>query len=139
MVFINHVHTLVCCLISVPYHSPSFSFFRVCVCRWPRIPTERATALDFGATPVNESKVHTHSHKTHPSFLLFNQSVKLPKDSHLSLFPQIKNFTLKNPTASVVSVEIRTLSSYPAPLEALDLLTKWYAMTRPFSAQETPH
>ncbi|KAG7314166.1 hypothetical protein KOW79_022662 [Hemibagrus wyckioides] len=63
-------------------------------CRWPRIPTERATALDFGATPVNESK--------------------------------IKNFTLKNPTASVVSVEIRTLSSYPAPLEALDLLTKWF-------------
>ncbi|KAK3507747.1 hypothetical protein QTP70_035010, partial [Hemibagrus guttatus] len=63
-------------------------------CRWPRIPKERATALDFGATPVNESK--------------------------------IKNFTLKNPTASVVSVEIRTLSSYPAPLEALDLLTKWF-------------
>ncbi|XP_060720169.1 transmembrane protein 131-like isoform X1 [Tachysurus vachellii] len=63
-------------------------------CRWPRIPTERANALDFGATPVNESK--------------------------------IKNFTLKNPTSSVVSVEIRTLSSYPAPLEALDLLTKWF-------------
>ncbi|XP_017316559.1 transmembrane protein 131-like isoform X2 [Ictalurus punctatus] len=63
-------------------------------CRWPRLPTEHATALDFGATPVNESK--------------------------------IKNFTLKNPTGSAVSVEIRTLSSYPAPLEALDLLTKWF-------------
>lgn len=39
---------------------------------------------------------------------------------------QVKNFTLKNPTGSVVSVEIRTLSSYPFPLEALDTLTKWY-------------
>ncbi|KAF7686899.1 hypothetical protein HF521_015292 [Silurus meridionalis] len=63
-------------------------------CRWPRLPSEHASALDFGATPVNESK--------------------------------IKNLTLKNPTGSVVSVEIRTLSSYPAPLEALDLLTKWF-------------
>lgn len=33
---------------------------------------------------------------------------------------------LKNPSSSVVSVEIRILSLYPAPLEALDLLTKWY-------------
>lgn len=33
---------------------------------------------------------------------------------------------LKNPSSSVVSVEIRVLSLYPAPLEALDLLTKWY-------------
>ncbi|XP_049328514.1 transmembrane protein 131-like isoform X4 [Astyanax mexicanus] len=63
-------------------------------CRWPRLPADPSTSLDFGATPVNESK--------------------------------IKNFTLKNPTGSVVSVEIRTLSSYPAPLEALDLLTKWF-------------
>ncbi|KAF5902206.1 transmembrane protein, partial [Clarias magur] len=63
-------------------------------CRWPRLPTEHSTALDFGATPVNESK--------------------------------IKNFTLKNPTGSPVAVEIRTLSLYPAPLEALDLITKWF-------------
>ncbi|XP_057187080.1 transmembrane protein 131-like isoform X2 [Triplophysa rosa] len=39
---------------------------------------------------------------------------------------KVKNFTLKNPTGSVVSVEIRTLSSYPASLEALDMLTKWF-------------
>ncbi|XP_052401201.1 transmembrane protein 131-like isoform X1 [Carassius gibelio] len=39
---------------------------------------------------------------------------------------KVKNFTLKNPTGSVVSVEIRTLSSYPDPLEALDMLTKWF-------------
>ncbi|RXN12308.1 transmembrane protein 131-like [Labeo rohita] len=43
---------------------------------------------------------------------------------HLSMI--VKNFTLKNPTGSVVSVEIRTLSSYPVPLEALDMLTKWF-------------
>lgn len=42
------------------------------------------------------------------------------------LFPQVKLLTLKNPSSSVVSVEIRALSLYPAPLEALDLLTKWY-------------
>jgi len=41
---------------------------------------------------------------------------------------QVKNFTLKNPTGSVISVEIRTLSSYPVPLEALDILTKWYLL-----------
>ncbi|XP_041640880.1 transmembrane protein 131-like isoform X2 [Cheilinus undulatus] len=63
-------------------------------CRWPRLPVETSLPLDFGATPVNESKVRT--------------------------------FTLKNPTSSVVSVEIRRLSLYPAPLEALDLLTKWF-------------
>lgn len=39
---------------------------------------------------------------------------------------QVKTFMLKNPSSSVVSVEIRALSLYPAPLEALDLLTKWY-------------
>ncbi|XP_076872623.1 transmembrane protein 131-like isoform X2 [Brachyhypopomus gauderio] len=66
-------------------------------CRWPRLPAESSAPLDFGATPVNESKV--------------------------------KNFTLRNPTGSVVSVEIRTLSSYPAPLEALDLLTKWFSIS----------
>lgn len=35
---------------------------------------------------------------------------------------------LKNPSSSVVSVEIRILSLYPAPLEALDILNKWYAV-----------
>ncbi|KAM3864937.1 transmembrane protein 131-like [Diretmus argenteus] len=63
-------------------------------CRWPRLPVEASSSLDFGATPVNESKV--------------------------------KMLTLKNPSSSVVSVEIRALSLYPAPLEALDLLTKWF-------------
>ncbi|XP_030273959.1 transmembrane protein 131-like isoform X1 [Sparus aurata] len=63
-------------------------------CRWPRLPVETSLPLDFGATPVNESKV--------------------------------KTFMLKNPSSSVVSVEIRILSLYPAPLEALDLLTKWF-------------
>ncbi|XP_006796200.1 transmembrane protein 131-like isoform X1 [Neolamprologus brichardi] len=63
-------------------------------CRWPRLPVEASSLLDFGATPVNESKV--------------------------------KTFMLKNPSSSVVSVEIRVLSLYPAPLEALDLLTKWF-------------
>ncbi|XP_029288734.1 LOW QUALITY PROTEIN: transmembrane protein 131-like [Cottoperca gobio] len=63
-------------------------------CRWPRLPVESSIPLDFGATPVNESKV--------------------------------KTFMLKNPSSSVVSVEIRILSLYPAPLEALDLLNKWF-------------
>ncbi|XP_029364736.1 transmembrane protein 131-like isoform X1 [Echeneis naucrates] len=63
-------------------------------CRWPRLLLETSTHLDFGATPVNESKV--------------------------------KTFMLKNPSSSIVSVEIRILSLYPAPLEALDLLTKWF-------------
>ncbi|XP_068445189.1 transmembrane protein 131-like isoform X1 [Clinocottus analis] len=63
-------------------------------CRWPRLPVETSFPLDFGATPVNESKV--------------------------------KTFMLKNPSSSVVSVEIRILSLYPAPLEALDLITKWF-------------
>uniref|UniRef100_A0A8C2J2I1 Transmembrane 131 like n=1 Tax=Cyprinus carpio TaxID=7962 RepID=A0A8C2J2I1_CYPCA len=63
-------------------------------CSWPRLPVNHSSPLDFGATPVNDSKV--------------------------------KNFTLKNPTGSVLSVEIRTLSSYPVPLEALDMLTKWF-------------
>ncbi|XP_042280375.1 transmembrane protein 131-like isoform X2 [Thunnus maccoyii] len=63
-------------------------------CRWPRLPVETSSPLDFGATPVNESRV--------------------------------KTFMLKNPSSSVVSVEIRILSLYPAPLEALDLLTKWF-------------
>uniref|UniRef100_A0A7N8WSD5 Transmembrane 131 like n=1 Tax=Mastacembelus armatus TaxID=205130 RepID=A0A7N8WSD5_9TELE len=61
---------------------------------WPRLPVETSSPLDFGATPVNESKV--------------------------------KTFMLKNPSSSVISLEIRILSLYPAPLEALDLLTKWY-------------
>ncbi|XP_047433847.1 transmembrane protein 131-like isoform X2 [Mugil cephalus] len=63
-------------------------------CRWPRLPVEASSPLDFGATPVNESKV--------------------------------KILMLKNPSSSVVSLEIRILSMYPAPLEALDLLTKWF-------------
>ncbi|XP_078119889.1 transmembrane protein 131-like isoform X1 [Sander vitreus] len=63
-------------------------------CRWPRLPVETSSPLDFGATPINESKV--------------------------------KTFMLKNPSSSVVSVEIRILSQYPAPLEALDLLNKWF-------------
>ncbi|KAM9770093.1 transmembrane protein 131-like isoform 1-T1 [Menidia menidia] len=63
-------------------------------CRWPRLPVEVSSILDFGATPVNESKV--------------------------------KTFLLKNPSPSVVSVEIRILALYPSPLEALDLLTKWF-------------
>ncbi|XP_035516079.1 transmembrane protein 131-like isoform X2 [Morone saxatilis] len=63
-------------------------------CRWPRLPVETSFPLDFGATPVNESK--------------------------------IKTFMLKNPSSSVISVEIRILSLYPAPLDALDLLTKWF-------------
>ncbi|XP_026215381.1 transmembrane protein 131-like isoform X2 [Anabas testudineus] len=63
-------------------------------CRWPRLPLETSSPLDFGATPVNESKV--------------------------------KTFMLKNPSSSVIFVEIQILSLYPAPLEALDLLTKWF-------------
>ncbi|XP_029005827.1 transmembrane protein 131-like isoform X2 [Betta splendens] len=63
-------------------------------CRWPRLPVEMSSSLDFGATHVNESKV--------------------------------KTFVLKNPSSSVISVEIQILSRYPAPLEALDLLTKWF-------------
>ncbi|XP_012729310.2 LOW QUALITY PROTEIN: transmembrane protein 131-like [Fundulus heteroclitus] len=63
-------------------------------CRWPRLPVEGSSPLNFGATPVNESKV--------------------------------KTFLLKNPSPSVVSVEIRILSLYPSPSEALDLLTKWF-------------
>ncbi|XP_070302408.1 transmembrane protein 131-like isoform X6 [Salvelinus sp. IW2-2015] len=63
-------------------------------CRWPRLPAETSSPLDFGAVPVNESKV--------------------------------KLLTLKNPSSSVVCVEIKALSLYPAPLEALDLLTKWF-------------
>ncbi|KAJ3615193.1 hypothetical protein NHX12_018761, partial [Muraenolepis orangiensis] len=39
---------------------------------------------------------------------------------------KVKLFTLKNPSSSVVSVEIGSLSQYPAPLEALDLLTRWF-------------
>nr|XP_040042013.1 transmembrane protein 131-like isoform X1 [Gasterosteus aculeatus aculeatus] len=83
-------------------------------CRWPRLPVETSFPLDFGATPVNESKV--------------------------------KTFMLKNPSSSVVSVEIRLLSLYPAPLEALDLLTKWFNIsplsfnisTREFSLLASP-
>ncbi|KAJ8269521.1 hypothetical protein COCON_G00121280 [Conger conger] len=60
---------------------------------WPRLLADPSSALDFGATPVNESK--------------------------------LKYFTLKNPSATPVTVELLPLSAYSAPLEALDLLTKW--------------
>ncbi|XP_054634193.1 transmembrane protein 131-like isoform X3 [Dunckerocampus dactyliophorus] len=63
-------------------------------CRWPRLSVETSSLLDFGATPINESKV--------------------------------KTFLLKNPSSSVVSMEIQILSLYPDPLGALDLLTKWF-------------
>ncbi|KAG9347152.1 hypothetical protein JZ751_006079 [Albula glossodonta] len=65
-------------------------------CIWPRLTPETSAPVDFGATPVNESK--------------------------------LKFFTLKNPSATPVSVELLALSSYSAPLEALDLLTKWFKM-----------
>ncbi|KAM8842276.1 transmembrane protein 131-like isoform 1-T1 [Synchiropus picturatus] len=63
-------------------------------CRWPRLPVETSSPLDFGPTPINESKV--------------------------------KTFMLKNPSTSVVTVEVQIISMYPAPLDALDLLTKWF-------------
>ncbi|KAJ8001299.1 hypothetical protein DPEC_G00192880 [Dallia pectoralis] len=63
-------------------------------CRWPRLPVKTSSPVDFGATPVNESKV--------------------------------KMMTLKNPSSSVVFMEIRSISLYPAPLEVLDLLTRWF-------------
>ncbi|XP_036407432.1 transmembrane protein 131-like isoform X2 [Megalops cyprinoides] len=73
-------------------------------CIWPRLPAGNGSPLDFGATPVNESK--------------------------------LKYFTLKNPSASPISVELLALSSYSAPLEALDLLTKWFKMN-PLSVNVT--
>ncbi|XP_029114931.1 transmembrane protein 131-like [Scleropages formosus] len=73
-------------------------------CSWPRLPVETAMPLDFGASPVNESKV--------------------------------KYFTLKNPSSHPVSVELRPLSSYSSPLEALDLLTKWFNIS-PLSVNVT--
>ncbi|KAJ8382693.1 hypothetical protein SKAU_G00034710 [Synaphobranchus kaupii] len=66
-------------------------------CIWPRLSANPSSPLDFGATPVNESK--------------------------------LKYFTLKNPSATPVSMELLPLSSYSAPLEALDLLTKWFKMS----------
>nr|XP_015200139.1 PREDICTED: transmembrane protein 131-like isoform X3 [Lepisosteus oculatus] len=73
-------------------------------CRWPRLPMETSYPFDFGATPVNESKV--------------------------------KYFALKNPSASPVTIQLLALSSYPAPLEALDLLTKWFKIN-PLSVNVT--
>ncbi|XP_077575728.1 transmembrane protein 131-like isoform X1 [Stigmatopora nigra] len=85
-------------------------------CRWPRliVETTSSSPLDFGATPINESKV--------------------------------KTLVLKNPSPSVVSVEIQILSLYPSPLGALDLLTKWFNIsplavnitTAEFSLLKTP-
>ncbi|XP_048855708.1 transmembrane protein 131-like isoform X1 [Brienomyrus brachyistius] len=73
-------------------------------CSWPRLPVETSSHLDFGASPVNESKV--------------------------------KFFTLKNPSSHPVSVELRPLASYSAPLGALDLLTKWFNIS-PLSVNVT--
>ncbi|KAI1887452.1 hypothetical protein AGOR_G00190440 [Albula goreensis] len=39
---------------------------------------------------------------------------------------KVKSFMLKNPSSSPVYVEVRALSSYSAPLDALDLLTRWF-------------
>lgn len=82
---------------------------------------EASLPLEFGATPVNESKVGTWSY-----FLLTSVGC-LEEMNYIfgRVCFQVKTFTLKNPSSSVVSVEIRILSLYSAPLEALDLLTKW--------------
>ncbi|MBN3295472.1 T131L protein, partial [Amia calva] len=71
---------------------------------WPRLPMETGLPLDFGATPLNESKV--------------------------------KFFPLRNPSSSPITVQLLTLSSYPAALEALDLLTKWFKIN-PLSVNVT--
>ncbi|XP_066574073.1 transmembrane protein 131-like isoform X2 [Amia ocellicauda] len=73
-------------------------------CSWPRLPMETGLPLDFGATPLNESKV--------------------------------KFFPLRNPSSSPITVQLLTLSSYPAALEALDLLTKWFKIN-PLSVNVT--
>ncbi|XP_061102427.1 transmembrane protein 131-like isoform X2 [Conger conger] len=39
---------------------------------------------------------------------------------------KMKYFQVKNPSGSPVYMEVRVLSSYSAPLDALDLLTKWF-------------
>ncbi|XP_033871234.3 transmembrane protein 131-like isoform X2 [Acipenser ruthenus] len=39
---------------------------------------------------------------------------------------KMKHFTLKNPLASPITVQLLPLSLYPDPLGALDLLTKWF-------------
>ncbi|KAJ8335646.1 hypothetical protein SKAU_G00389880 [Synaphobranchus kaupii] len=49
---------------------------------------------------------------------------------------KVKYFQLKNPSRSPVYVELRTLSSYTAPLDALDLLTKWFNVS-PLSVNVT--
>lgn len=49
---------------------------------------------------------------------------------------QVKFFTLKNPSSHPVSVELRPLASYSAPLGALDLLTKWFNIS-PLSVNVT--
>lgn len=142
-----------------------FLCFFLCVCvlfRWPRLPADHSSPLDFGATPVNDSKVCKSLiiifwSELYPEVFLWNTkgislvrifrwqstcdalhriiiivwTINLSRNiiwtmRLLHFLYQVKNFTLKNPTGSVVSVEIRTLSSYPFPLEALDMLTKWY-------------
>lgn len=143
--------------------------FLLCVPRWPRLPVQSSSSLDFGATPVNESKVSTlvgfrivalcillsfmiqylkngvfttEALCIQLSFMIFEVWKYFSEsfitssawvyllasftDSMSFSISQVKSLTLKNPSGSVVSVEIRALSSYPAPLEALDLLTKWY-------------
>ncbi|MGH0142964.1 UNVERIFIED_CONTAM: hypothetical protein FKN15_077456 [Acipenser sinensis] len=42
---------------------------------------------------------------------------------------KMKHFTLKNPLASPITVQLLPLSLYPDPLGALDLLTKWNNLT----------
>ncbi|XP_035274795.1 transmembrane protein 131-like isoform X1 [Anguilla anguilla] len=49
---------------------------------------------------------------------------------------KVKYFQLKNPSGSPVHVEVRVLSSYSAPLDALDLLTKWFNIS-PLSVNVT--
>lgn len=57
--FNTHTHTH----FHFVFYSRSFLsisiIFRVNVCllRWPRLPVEASSLLDFGAAPVNESKV----------------------------------------------------------------------------------
>uniref|UniRef100_A0A1A7XUK2 KIAA0922 n=1 Tax=Iconisemion striatum TaxID=60296 RepID=A0A1A7XUK2_9TELE len=80
---------------------------------------------------------------------------RLPADASSTLIfgatpvneSKVKTFMLKNPSPSVVAIEIRILSLYPSPLEALDLLTKWFNIsslsvnisTAEFSLLASPH
>ncbi|XP_077380651.1 transmembrane protein 131-like isoform X2 [Festucalex cinctus] len=50
-------------------------------CRWPRIPMETSSPMDFGATPINESKVKTLTLKN-PSSAVVSVEILI-----LSLYP----------------------------------------------------